>query len=146
MHLSRGLVLSFLITLCVATVAAQSAPSPDSSQLLPTLTQNAEVSTDLFQFQLPADSDLRDLSDTALNIHEHNSVFFPPADSLALHILTLDLTLDQNRATCYTIRTYRVARENPDSDVVRPVAYSTCQRATRFQFRTAVDSREITPR
>jgi hypothetical protein len=58
----------------------------------------------------------------------------------------LTLTFDPNDAVCYTIRAYRVARENPESDVVRPAGYSTCQRASRFQFRTAVDSREIAPR
>ena len=55
----------------------------------------------------------------------------------------LALTLDPNDATCYTIRAYRVARISPESDTTRPVGYSTCQRASRFQFKTAVDSHEI---
>ena len=33
-----------------------------------------------------------------------------------------------------------------DSDSTKPAGYSTCQRASRFQFRTAVDSREVAPR
>jgi hypothetical protein len=54
--------------------------------------------------------------------------------------------LQQDEAICYTLRTYRVARENPDSDSTRPAGYSTCQRATRFQLRTAVDSPKPEPR
>jgi hypothetical protein len=65
-----------------------------------------------------------------------------PLDSHSPHIIPLE----QNQATCYTLRTYRVARENPDSDSTRPAGYSTCQRAARFQLRTAVDSRELAPR
>ncbi len=56
------------------------------------------------------------------------------------------LTLQQDENTCYTLRTYRVARENPESDSTRPAGYSTCQRATRFQLKTAVESLEIVPR
>ena|ERR1700746_3001723 len=56
------------------------------------------------------------------------------------------IPLEQNQATCYTLRTYRVARENPDSDSTRPAGYSTCQRAARFQLWTAVDSHEVVPR
>jgi hypothetical protein len=53
------------------------------------------------------------------------------------------LTLEQSEAECYTLRTYRVMRDDPKSDTTRPAGYSTCQRATRFQLRTTVDSREI---
>lgn len=63
-------------------------------------------------------------------------------DSRTQHVLTLE----QNEATCYTLRTYRVTREDPESDTTRPAGYSTCQRAARFQLRTAVDSLEIAPR
>jgi hypothetical protein len=66
----------------------------------------------------------------------------PDVDSRPQHLLTLE----QNADTCYTIRAYRVARENPESDLTRPVGYSTCQRSTRFQLKTAVDSRPVVPR
>jgi hypothetical protein len=73
---------------------------------------------------------------------ENDSVVIQPLDSRMPHILTLQ----QDEKTCYTIRTYRVARESPDSDSTRPAGYSTCQRATRFQLKEAVDSRDIAPR
>ncbi len=35
-------------------------------------------------------------------------------------------------ATCYTMRTYLVQRDESDSDSVHPVSYTTCQPAPRF--------------
>jgi hypothetical protein len=145
MHVPRLLVLALLISVCVATVAAQSSPdlSPGSSQPVPTLPQKTEASTSLYRFQLPFDVDGLDVSHTARPMQrEKDSWLPPPLNSRMEHILTLE----QNEATCYTLRTYRVARETPDSDSTRPAGYSTCQRATRFQLRTAVDTREIAPR
>ncbi len=110
MNLSRPLILSLLIALCVATAAAQSSPEK-------TAASSQEV------------NERRD--DSRL-------------DSARQRPLTL--TLDANDFTCYTIRSYRVARISPESDTTRPAGYSTCQRASRFQFKTAVDSREIAPR
>jgi hypothetical protein len=119
--LPRLLPLSLLISLCVATAAAQLSPQK-SSQPSPAPPHTAEASPDILQFQLQPGSDSR------------------VAPTLGPHMPRI-VTLEQDDATCYTIRAYRVARENPDSDVVRPVGYSTCIRASRFQFKTAVDSR-----
>jgi len=51
-----------------------------------------------------------------------------------------------NDRTCYSIRSYRVARDHPDSDSTRPAAYSTCQPASRFQVKEAGASLEFAPR
>jgi hypothetical protein len=146
MSVPRLLLLSLLIALCVATAAAQSSPdnTSNSSQLLPALPQNAEASTALIEFHLPL-SHLDGLSlspTTRTTEREDDSLVMRPLDSSMQHILTLE----QNEATCYTLRTYRVARVSPESDSTRPAGYSTCQRATRFQLRIAVDSQEIKPR
>ena len=37
---------------------------------------------------------------------------------------------------CYKIRSYVVERDAKDSDSVHPVAYSTCQPASRYRLRT----------
>jgi hypothetical protein len=145
MSTPRRLVLWMLISLCAAMVAAQSSPDKNaaSSQPASAQPQNSQASTDLFQLQLAADVEQVDPSQVAQPaLREGDSLILRPPDSRRQHILTLG----QNEATCYTLRTYRVARENPESDTTRPAGYSTCQRATRFQLRTAVDSREITPR
>jgi hypothetical protein len=145
MRLPRLLLLSLPIALCVATAAAQSSPAKPaaSPQLLPATPQNAQPGTDLFQFQLTSDTDNQGLSPVPRVIDSKNdSLVVRPLDSSAQHLLTLE----QDEATCYTIRAYRVARVSPDSDTTKPAGYSTCQRASRFQFKTAVDSREIAPR
>jgi hypothetical protein len=143
MRVPRLLVCSLLIALGVATVAAQTSPDKnlDSSQPLTRQATN-EVSTSLIQFQLPFDADSSSHAAPSPNQHGNDSLAIRSIDSPPSHILTLQ----QNDATCYTLRTYRVARENPQSDSTRPAGYSTCQRATRFQLKTAVDSREIVPR
>ena len=39
---------------------------------------------------------------------------------------------------CYTMRTYKVAREDKDSDVTRPVGVTRCLPATKLEFKSAV--------
>jgi hypothetical protein len=39
--------------------------------------------------------------------------------------------------TCYTIESYRVKRQGRDSDVTKPVGYSTCQRASKYGVKKA---------
>jgi hypothetical protein len=53
---------------------------------------------------------------------------------------------NQSDRTCYSIRSYRVTRNHPDSDSTRPAAYSTCQPASRFQVKETGDAPEIVPR
>jgi hypothetical protein len=141
----RLILLSLLISLCAATAAAQSSADtrPDSSQPSPALTQSAQASLGIKQSQLPFRADGRNLPDATLMIERKDgSIVIFPLDSRMQRILTLE----QNEATCYTLRTYRVTRDDPESDTTRPADYSTCQRAARFQLRTAVDSLEIAPR
>jgi len=150
MYSPRLLLLSLVVSLCVATAAAQSSPNnnSDSSQPASALPWNAQAGTGAFQFQLPFLADGQILSDNEGAIQRRNA----PLVIRPLDIRTLDsraqhlLTLQQDEKTCYTLRTYRVARETPDSDSTRPAGYSTCQPATRFQLKTAVDSRVIVPR
>jgi hypothetical protein len=45
---------------------------------------------------------------------------------------------DPTGATCYTMRTYTVARARPDSDTTHLVSYTTCPKANwKLQFRNA---------
>ncbi len=46
----------------------------------------------------------------------------------------LSINPDLN-ATCYTMRTYRVQRDDRRSDSVHPVGYTTCQPAPRFDLK-----------
>jgi len=49
--------------------------------------------------------------------------------------LGLDGRLDDD-ATCYTMRSYVVARDSKDSDSTHLTGYSTCQRATKYRLKT----------
>jgi hypothetical protein len=145
MYVSRLLLLSLLISLWVATATAQSSPNnnSDSSQPASVLPWNAHASTSPSPLELPLLANTQRLSDNDGTVQRgSDSVVNRPPDSGIPHILTLQ----QDEKTCYTLRAYRVARESPDSDSTRPAGYSTCQRATRFQLKEAVDSREIAPR
>ena len=48
--------------------------------------------------------------------------------------LGLDGRLDDD-ATCYTMRSYVVARDSKDSDSTHLTGYSTCQRATKYRLK-----------
>lgn len=41
--------------------------------------------------------------------------------------------------TCYTIRSYVVARDSKDSDATHAAGYSTCQPSTRFRLKSTVE-------
>jgi hypothetical protein len=43
----------------------------------------------------------------------------------------------ESDTTCYVIRSYRVARDSPDSDSTHAVGSSTCQRASRYRLKSA---------
>ncbi|HXM23982.1 MAG TPA: hypothetical protein VN948_22185 [Terriglobales bacterium] len=42
--------------------------------------------------------------------------------------------------TCYTIESYLVKRQSPNSDVTEPAGHSTCQRASKYSVKKAEES------
>jgi hypothetical protein len=48
-------------------------------------------------------------------------------------------------ATCFSMRTYMVEREDPGSDTVTPKGYSTCQPSSSFDLRDAIAPVETKP-
>jgi hypothetical protein len=50
-------------------------------------------------------------------------------------VMGLDGRMDDD-ATCYTIRSYVVARDSKNSDSTHPTGYSTCQPASKYRVRT----------
>jgi hypothetical protein len=63
---------------------------------------------------------------------EHHSKAEAKTRSLAMG---LDGLLDDD-ATCYTMRSYVVARDSKNSDSTHITGYSTCQRASRYHLKT----------
>src|ERR1700730_15098303 len=115
MQILRVLALALLILSFVAPVAGQTSPQPnkipDASQ--PQL--DGLIATPEFRKRvLPLTPGVRN------RVRDINpQLSFDPAP-LA------------NDVDCYTLRSYRVTRDDPQSDVVRPAGYSECQPAARF--------------
>ena len=134
--LPRLLILCLLIPTCAAPVAAQSSPDKTSFSFWPP--KNGVNPPQEFRLHIPALSQKaqapqlqQPLPWDALNFSY--IPFLPPKFS------SHSVTLAQNAAPCYTIRSYRFARESPKSDSTNLVGYSTCQPAAEFCKKAAVD-------
>lgn len=146
MYIPRLLVFSLLISACVVSAAAQSPsdniPGSFYSEPLDALPQDAVANLRLIPIQRPIDIDRLHFPSAKLEgarAGEHDWNIRVPSH--------LDKrVLDQGDATCYSIRAYRVRREDPASDMTKPAGYSTCQPATKFQVKEANDRQEIVPR
>jgi hypothetical protein len=127
MYIPRLLVLSLLISVCAAPVAAQSSPDKSPVSAQPKL--DGLVAPPEFRGQQVANQ----RPEAILKLHAPTPTEFRAQLS----------TLAQDDTACYSIRSYRVTRDIPGSDSTRLAGYSECQRAARFQVKAAVDSREI---
>ena len=122
MPLPRVLLVSFLISISGLPVAAQSLSENSSVlQLLPTRPQDSQSGIRVDQFQLSPHPD---------GVHLWHLL---PEPELRRSIVTSD-------TTCYSLRTYRVTRDDPESDSTRLAGYSTCQPAAGFGVKDAEDS------
>ena len=148
MHIHRLLVLPLLISVGSASVGAQSSSVRNPSLSAPP--QSAPSSIRIDRLQLPFRGDRNDLSKTVpgtIGAGEHSTII-PPLQLHAiapLEVGAFDPTLGQGEV-CYSIRGYRVTRDDPESDSTRPAGYSTCQPAARFRVKDASDLREVVPR
>jgi hypothetical protein len=119
MCVPRLLILSLLLSVCVAPIAAQSSPdgNPQPSirldQIIPPL-EFRRPSHPLW-VQPPLRSDGIGLSDQR---------YVQPRAG------------ERSEVTCYSIRSYRVTRDDPESDSTSPSGYSTCQPVAQFHFKT----------
>jgi len=120
MYIPRLLVLPLLFSVCVAPVAAQ--PSPDSSP-------QASIRVDQI---IPPPEFRRPVLPFGLQPTFH-------LDGIGLSHLRRLYVFD-TVATCYSIRSYRVTRDDPESDSTSPAGYSTCQPASQFQLKDAGES------
>ena len=134
--LPRLLILSFLISTHVVPAAAQS--STDKSPFAFWSPQNGLLPPQEFRLHIPAQSQDEKSRQLPSPLHWDTRnfsyiQFLPP--KFNIH----SVTLAQNAAPCYTIRSYRFARENPKSDSTSFIGYSTCQPGTEFHRKDAVD-------
>jgi len=141
MQIPRLLVLSLLTLVCVSPVRAQSPADnePGSFYSQPpaaTLPQDALARLPLDLLRQPFQLDklsLLPVKPSDAGIGGYDWALLPPPQFRKR-------VLAQNDVTCYSLRTYRVTRDDPESDATSPAGYSTCQPASRFQVKGANDS------
>jgi hypothetical protein len=131
----RLLILSLLIPTCVAPVAAQS--STDKIPFSFWSPQNGVNPPHGFRLRIPALSQNAQAPQLQQPLH-WDALSFSYIPFLPPKFSSHSVTLAQNAAPCYTIRSYRFARENPKSDSTSFVGYSTCQPGTEFHWKDAV--------
>jgi hypothetical protein len=142
MSILRLLLLSSLIAVYVAPLAAQSSPDEKPLAFPPLVNLPDSSSRDIRvdQFRLAPGSQIESSSADVLADLSSGHYGLHPAPTRRSRMQ--DSSDGQNGATCYAMRTYRVVRDDPHSDSTRPAGYSTCQPATRFRLKSAVDSQE----
>jgi hypothetical protein len=126
------LSFSLLITASAGLVAAQSSSANNSIvQSTGSREMNSSGSIDLFS---PGPNpELTPLD--RIRVDEYH----PRLNRFGLpHALVLGPDgVAQEDTFCYSIRGYKVARDNPQSDSTHAIGYSTCQPATRFRMHSA---------
>jgi hypothetical protein len=136
MSIFRLLPLSLLITVGVATLAAQSSPEKNSvvaQSITPAQLSASNTSPFSPNLQSGANPDAPDrilLGDYRPRLNQ----FSVPRNWLHNNSDSQSLA----DGLCLKMRTYKVARDDPHSDSTHPVSYSTCQPAVRFQTRSIV--------
>ena len=77
-------------------------------------------------------------SENAAGIVRPDDVRLTLSDPAVVERLRHEVAQDGD-VTCYTVQSYRVKRQSPDSDVVEPAGYSTCLRASKYGVKKAVE-------
>jgi hypothetical protein len=141
MRIPRLLLLSLLLSVCVTPIVAQSSPdnrSSDKNAFSSQSQRDGLTAPPEFRSHVPA------LSQRAMDGISGNpsssGVHFDQFKVLPL------VKPGQTDTSCFYMRTYRVTRDDPQSDTTRRAGYSTCQLAGRYQTKNAVEVLEIAPR
>ena len=106
MSIFRLLPLSLLLAVGVGSAAAQSAP-----EKTPAVAQST-------------DSALLDIG---------ARIYPPRLNQFGVPNFISSPNAQTDDSVCLTMRTYKVARDDPHSDATHPAGYSTCQPAARFR-------------
>jgi hypothetical protein len=127
MFIPRLLVQSLLLSLGVAALAAQSMPNNPGQPSVPPLSAQPGLRIGPLQ-----------------DFHLHGTPA-PETSQLipAPVIYGKPLGSDRSEVVCYSIRSYRVTRDDPESDSTRPSGYSTCQPSDRFEVKEAGERQQI---
>jgi hypothetical protein len=150
MSISRLLAPSLLIVVCASLAVAQSSSEKNADSAQPQIPLRASSSGGDAQADLPALVDWSfsrgglESPETPSSVRRTDQTpYFPFPQP---HVRVRPLVSQQDGATCYSIRSYRVVRDDPQSDSTRAAGYSTCLPATRFRIENAVLSVETMSR
>lgn len=118
MLIPRLLVVSALIALCVSPLLAQDsqqnfAQAPSALEL-----NGQSIHVQDFKFSQPV---------AGLDLPTDNPLAAPQANAT-----------DSDGRTCYSIRSYRVARVDKSRDMTKPAGESTCIAAKKFQMKAVL--------
>jgi hypothetical protein len=145
MRVPRLILVSSLIAICIAPAAAQSgretSPWISSHGTLPTQSPILDGQQSL----APANPELKLVfPNQADNPFRSEQPRFNPDWQRQFKIeIPSDLPAHLDDAgTCYAIRSYRVKRNDPQSDSTTIAGYATCQPATRFSLKNATGTTE----
>jgi hypothetical protein len=138
MRIANLLVVFLLSLILVGTALASDQPgqaslagSAETNSLYPPLN---EIIPELF-------SGPRDSGYDLIHPDEVHPNFNDPELVHPYHYRLPRMNRDES-TVCYTMRSYLMAREARDSDVTSPAGYSTCQKASRFAVKDAVEPLE----
>ena len=139
MSVSRLVLLPLLAAMFVLSATAQSPIASDSTTPLYLLKPTDPTNRILVdQFRLPVSPLVKpgseEIQSGALSVYDFHASKDPALPSVAPGVAEKD-----SASTCYSIRNYRMKRDDPHSDVTQPVGYSTCQPSTRFQVKSIQD-------
>jgi hypothetical protein len=119
----------FLVLLTSVSLSAQSLPDQSS------------ISAQFEIRGLVAPPDFRAGRVPAVSQKEENQIgagplrWVPQSSEQADADLLSRLTQDAFPEVCYSLRTYRVTRDHPRSDITSPAGYSECETATQFHMK-----------
>ena len=139
MSIFRLLPVSLLIAVSAALVLAQSSPekapvvvpSTDSRLL------NSSGSVDLLSPNLVSPNPKTEFHPAEPLDRIRVGEYSPRLNQFIVPRIVLGPDgLSQDDTLCYTMRSYKVARDDPQSDSTHAAGYSTCQSATRFHVHT----------
>jgi len=127
-------VIRILSLLLLVSVLMSAQSSPDKSSLSPQFEIRALTAPPAFRrnsVSAPAHNGQNQIATTPLE-----RLLAPSQQDRSL----VEPFRPEATSVCFYIRTYRVKRDDPQSDITTPAGYSECQPDTRLELQDAVDS------
>jgi len=137
MRVSGLLALSFSCLLSFALISVYAAPTSDQAPQINAPAAGPAASTSVADREVELQSPASDRT-----FDKRYGILRGDPDSAADPFATpaqryFDRVQREEDGVCYKLRSYKVARDDRDSDSTHPAGYTTCQRASQFQVRNA---------